>query len=442
LKLTIYKYNAPSDEFRQNYFDNQITFADKLVITRFLFDSFPVYREEWHEEDNVNVIKTGYFDMKLPLSLSEKSANGNTVLEFFENVSGTISRYKYLAVLESILPERAEAPTRTQAGIIDVNTLRTEESPQQGQWHLYFSVTGIEAEVVAYMKSAATPRLLTSLLFETSYLPKLLEQTLGIKLTLQSKLDIANKTNVPLIVDKITHNNFLDKNPGYLIWSTFRSFLLGYGFRFKVVYTGVVHLNMFPQFKLVVFFRTDGINRVTLSKYIKFQRSVSFYGNKYVGIFYTERPDANNNNITHYTGFVADRTSIFYSSGSNDILFDQTSRKYYTANYSLQLHESEITVVEIERKESLGSVFQTPVAICRCVNNAGYDALIRWTANVEVGYLLKGLKSKRSITFKAPEGLAVSLNSATELDGTSYILERINSYNPYTQTMEAEWVQS
>jgi hypothetical protein len=434
---TIYKYNIPEHSpfygVRDNYFDSQISFKDKFVMRRHLYNAFPMFREEWQLDDDVNVLKSGYFDMKCSLIMSERSQLGLTLEEFFENLSGNNARYKYLVVCET------GNVKRSYCGFIDVATLTADKTPQRGQYSLSFSVTGIDKEVVDRMKYLPIGTVDYDMTFETQYLEYEMYNMLGIKLLLDSRLDIAGKINMELVVDRFTHNNFLDANVGYKLWNTFKSFMIAYGFRFKVLFTGVVHLSSFPQFKLVLFFPSEGLNNVTITKFIEYQAALNKTGTKYVMMFFTDRPDGGNENITQYTGMIMSREYVWIS---NSI---QSDRRYdnYTIVGQVSVSGADTkTIIELERlKDMPVQIFENNTAISRCVRNEGYTELLRYAANTQYGKLLEGLKKARKLTLKVPNDSSLTLGSQATIEDNSYTLERINSFNDFTKTMETEWTE-
>lgn len=433
MKLSIYKYNLPVNEWRGNYFDNQITINDRIDFFRLPLNALPVFKEESTDQDDVNILKTGYFDVRLQLTMTERSTLGKSLSEFFENFGAGNKLYKYLVVFEMQTIERSVC------GVADMDTLRADRSP--GVMSLSFSVTGIEAEVVAHMRGSATPRPQSNMNFEKAYLNYLLSQVTSNKLRVKSLLDLESKAEAPLIVQQISHNNFLDANPGYLIWSAVKSFMVSYGFRFKVFYTGVAR--DYPEFAIEFYYRSEGNRDITIPRWIKMVESLADKGSKYVAVFYTGYTDAIDPNVQHYTGFIAGRTYIYYSSGADYLNYNSQTGMYYNNNFSLQTHESEVKVMNVERLRSQpGGTFVNYIALSRCVNNDAWDGLRRWYANVETGHLLKATKKMRTVTFKAPESLAVTLGSRCEFDSVQYTAERINQYNPHTHTMEAEWIES
>lgn len=435
---TIYKYNIPEHSpfygVRDNYFDTQISFKDKFVMRRHLYNAFPMFREEWQLDDDVNVLKSGYFDMKCSLIMSERSQLGKTLEEFFENLSGNNARYKYLVVCETGNVERS------YCGFVDVTTLTVNKSPQLGQYSLGFSVTGIDKELVDLMKARENGRMnIGDMSFDPQYLQYILGSLLTEKLILNSRLDIYNKINMDLVVDATTYNNFIDANLKYRMWNAFKSFMVSYGFRFKILFTGVVYLSSFPQFKLVLFFPSDGINNVTITKFIEYQATLNKSGTKYVMMFFTDRPDGSNENITRYTGMIMSREYVWIS---NDIQSDRRYDNYYITGQVIVSSSDTRTILELERlKDMPTQIFQNNTAISRCVKNEGYTELLRYAANTQYGKLIEGLKKAKKLTLKVPNDSALSLGSQATIEDNSYTLERINSYNDFTKTMETEWTE-
>ena len=188
MKIFIWKYIATGDNL--NYFDRNSTleYSDRIEFQKQLLDSFPIFREEWSSDEDINILKTGYFDVKLSLNSGEKSVGDKTILQFFENLTTNLKNFKYIIFCET------GAAEQSYSGVIDSTSFRLDLSYNEGQEYLYFSVTGIETEFVDLLKSTYVTKTLGNMSFEDYYLPYTLFYWADPgKLYYQSKLNLAAK---------------------------------------------------------------------------------------------------------------------------------------------------------------------------------------------------------------------------------------------------------
>lgn len=441
MKVTIYKYLRPSIANSNDYYfynpsnvNSKLSYYDKFEMNRQLVDSFPIFREEWSQEDNVDILKTGFFDMKLAISMSERSYTmAHSIYEFFENVEAGIGNFKYVVVCET------GNIARTYSGVMDVNTLKANVSVNDKEYYITFSVTGIEKEVVDLMKLYSIRRIGSNFNFDNQYLLHLLNDILSDKLTLQSNLDLVNKLGYELTIDRSRQNKFYDAHynsalhrSNFKIWDAFKSFVIGYAFKFKVIYDG--NDGQFPLFKLVLFYRSDALNETTITKYLKHEKAFATSANKYVAMFYTQKDDS-------FSGFIMNITDIIVADSDHTIDYLSGLNAYRIPGESGEFIISANNVLRISLDLYDATLPEGNYAYCRLVVGNTIDPLLTYIANTQLGYLLKGSRAKKNLTIKVPDDSNIILGTKAEIDNKSYTLERITSFDNFNNKMETEWIE-
>lgn len=441
MKVTIYKYLRHTANYGDDsyFYDSgdptwMISYYDKLEMNRQLLDSFPIFREEWSQEDAIDILKTGYFDMKFAISMTERSATKDQrVYEFFENADQGIGKYKYLVVCESGNIER------TYSGVIDTNTLEADLSVNERQYYISFSCTGIEKDLIMIMKKFYVPGISHDMSFENAYISYLLIDILSEKLSLQSLLDIDGKIGYDLNIDQAILTQLLATNTNLKVWDVFKSFVIGYGFKFKLIYDGTD--GEYPRFKLVLFFRTEGINETTISKYLRNKKSYVVGASKYVAVLYTQYTDEDNQDIDHFTGFIMSVEGMYITNQSQYIDYNKANDTY---SLSFSPYRSftgaEVLRISLDLYNS-GSTFLNNIAICRCVPGITINGMLIYMARTQLMYLLRGLRSKRNLTIKIDENSNITLGTKATIDNKNYTLERITSFDNFNNKMETEWIE-
>lgn len=445
MKITIYKYlrstavNGNNNYFfSSNHSDWKLQYYDKFETNRQLLDSFPIFREEWSQEDNADVLKSGYFDLKLAISMTERSFTLNeSIYKFLENVDAGIGKYRYVVVCETGSIER------TYSGILDTNTIKANLSINDRQYYITFSVTGMEKEAIELMKLYPISRILHNMSFENEYLSNMFYNILSSKLILQSNLEIEDKIGSDIIIDRVIQNNVFNANfnedlqsCNIKVWAAFRSFLIGYAIKFKILYEG--NNGEFPIFKMVLFFRSDGVNQESITKFLKHEKSYITSGSNYVAIFYSAYTDSVNTDIDHNTGLIFNINEVLVTPQSVYIDHYKTLDYYQLPNYKT-VQGSEVFRFSLDLFASGGN--SENIAYCRCVAGQDLNPLITYIANTQLGYLLKGSRAKKDITIKVPDDSNIILGTKAEIENKSYILERITSYDNFNNKMETEWIE-
>lgn len=446
MKVSILKYYIEGlSEDHKNYFANQMGLVyDSMIFNRQLIDSFPIFREEWNEEDNVNILKTGYFDLKLSLNMTERSTEQNkSVRDFFEDCGNNIARYKYIVVCQT------DTVLRTYSGVMDNTSLVFDETVTEGSYHVTLSVTGIEKEAVDYLKQWNVPRMQNDQDFESTYLPYhfyYLQPAYNPLLTLDSRLNINGTIYNNITCSKTIQNIFMDLNEfsGFSSWDGFKSFLTGFGFRFKVAFDRIEKGK--AKFKLVLFWGSAGFNTVHLDRYIKYEKGLLETGDRVVMALYTSLPST-------YGGRPAEKQNGFIFTRENVWLFDAADNKhiyyvpdenfYYTDTPGVNFRADAVKRLDLSLHPFR---FNAPLnidgSIAYCyIAYSKIKEVWRYIANVELGHMLFAHKLTRKLTLNVSNTDLV-LHSKATIDNRSFICSRINSFDNFNNRMETEWVES
>lgn len=436
MKIFIWKYTLTGNF--KNYFDrnSSLVYSDRIELRKHLQDSFPVFREEWTQIDNANVLKTGFFDLKLSLNSGEVSVGGKSVLDFFENIKTTVKNYKYLVICET------GAQERNYSGFIEPTSFKLDLNYNKGQEYCYFSVTGAETEFVDLLKTTYITKILSDKRFEDQYVPILFYWADPEKILIDSRLDLYSKLGFHLMVDKNIQNNFWDNNLEgtgtycYITnWDAFRSFLQGFQFRFKLVYAGVRND---PVFRIILYYRGDGISNVEIKKFLRNEIALNFIGTKSVAVFYHRTTDAVNPDITHFKGIIMDKDNVNVTNTFTTIRYSDKLKVY---SYNLTTYNpDEMTIIELSLfKMNLNAIGSGDVAYCYCNTTDIMKNLWTYIANYQLNYLIESARQKRILTLKIYPTDNITTGAKAIIEDSQYILERVNSYDNFNNIMETEW---
>lgn len=438
MKVTIFKYlKHPTIDY--NYFSGALGLWDKIVLERQLINGFPIFQEEWSLEDDVNILKTGYFDMTLSLIMSERSSGGKNILEFFESMTSTIDKYKYVIVCQT---DNAE---RSYSGIIDNTSLKADLTINDNRYHISLAVYGIEKEAVDWIQKRILFPISHDMDFESEYLPWHFKDLIGNPLigellSVQSNLNINEKIFDTLIVTKTVQNDFIDRSLNFNCWEGLKSFLIGFAVRFKVLFSHIG--SNYPRFILKLFFRSDGLNDyIEVIKPVTHESTFNKAGSKWIFISYTERSvQFAGRDATQHTGFLMSKENIYYATGglTSPVYIHHVSEYdvYYYGNaiiFGKDVQKINLPLFDIQYAAG-------KFAYCRIADNKIFKVW-QLIANVELGYLLEAFKVKKNLKVKVNDDSNLILGSKADIDGNNFVLERINSYDNYNKTMETEWVE-
>lgn len=452
MKITIFKFRVLDPNITSNYFAANLGPLDKIIFEKQLINGFPIFREELSQEDDVEIFKTGYFDLRFSLIASERSANGDDIYNFFLKVEDSYATpLRYLVICETGNPERI------YSGFIDIESIQAALNPHLDEYSMQFSVTGIEKEAVEYMQSISLQRYpyLNDPLFESNYLPQWHFKDLGGLLRFESRLNMESKVGFPVMFYSGEQRRLFDYGfvgGNYTIYDGLKSYMLGLGLRFKVVFDNLNFL--YPIFKLVLFFRSQGLNSLnhSISNYLSHKKKYALTKFKAVFIPFG-KSQTNHNGVDFYTGMILLNETVYVADFSlnNWIEFSNLLNGFQFRNgfQVVSVPNSDVHWVNLASYNGNITYLNDPwhFAYCRCLYKQGeygkkLDVIIKKTAGIEYLYVIKQLKARKLLTVKVPDESNLVLNSKTNLEGKDYVCERINSFDNFNKTMETEWIES
>lgn len=419
MRTTIFKYERGVTD---NYFTG-LTLVDKIILNRLPVNNFPIFKEEYNQEDDVNVLRTGYFDVTLSLLMSERSVQNVLVKDFF-NVS-----YKFLIVCETGHVER------TYSGIID--DMEFDYTVSNNSYNVQLSVYGIETEFLEKCKGTNIGIIPHDMNFENEYLAYHFQSVDLINI--ESALDIDSRIGEELIIDKTFQNDFITRTEGgFTCWDGFISFLLGYQFRFRLIFSHID--NDHAYYNLRLYWRSEGVNNAVVpSRNITYKKTYLTGGHKWCFIGYTRRTVTYAGRSAYqYTGFIRSSDTIHYSQGGADptyIHYIPEYDFYYAGGDSMP----GVQVLKINLPVYNINYAAGDIAYSRTAANAGLEAVWQYIANVETRHYMSGSKEIKKLKIKVDDDSNIILGSLGTIDGDPQLCERINSYDVSKKTMETEW---
>jgi len=456
LRVTILKYFVPafpiSQEWKKNYFENEINVIDRFVFPKVLKDSFPIFVEEWEDQEDINTLKTGFFDLTLSLGFEGVSEIQHQSLKyFFSDGSSVLQEYhKFIVICETSTYERS------YCGVIDPLSISFDESFNLGNNTVTFSVYGIEQEAVSYLKGGFLGMIGNDSDFENNYLPeKLISQNDLIQI--ESRLALTDRIGVPIRVGKDLHNRFVserqDNGQIFTRWDAFKSFMVGFGFKFKIQFNGFL-TNGKPRFKFILFFKSKGLNLLDLTagKFLSVNRGLlEMKQDRVLMYLYASQAYTYNGEAAkQYQGFIIEGNNRFFYEGGTSgrrIIYSPKADYYFTSDgrgYSAQ----DVKVVKLDLWDFTTNNSVNQITFCYTVWTSADDGLLRlwrYIAEYELSYLSAGVKPRKNIKLKVPETLPLILGSVVKMYRNEnvyrYFCERITDYDNFNQTIEAEFVE-
>lgn len=436
-----------------NYFAGNYSYNDHIVLERQLDNSFPIFKEEWNEEDDVQKLQTGYFDLNLSLMETVKSRLGLNLYEFFNRIEDIYYyKEKYLIVVET--------GSRTYSGVIEKGGgIVADMTFSDNRYHVNLQVTGIEKEAVEYLKQIKLRRFdeVVNPDFEDDYLPNWHFKDINPLLGLSTQLDISSKVGNQVLFWSGLQRELFDQGyneSGLSVWDGLKSFMLTLGIAMKVVKRNAAGSNS-PFYELVLFFRSDGFNNIgSISRYIKHRKSYMVTTGKYFFIPTAHANGVANENEEIFHGLLyGNNFEMFtdFSSGENAILH-QIDNKIYSLLIAPTpiVVDSSVNVINqfgmsLTLRNHLGYTWNCPYA--RCLLEAGqpgarYDRIIKSCAIPEYQRLLEGTKARKELKLKIEDDMNLVVGSKAVIDSKEYICDRINSFDDLNKVMDTEWIQS
>jgi len=266
LSITIYKYDL------DNYFDaDGSELIDKIEIDEVL--EVPEILEEYTKEDEIDVIKSGSYDVKFSLLQTDTSTNGDTIREFLLpiNVSGGSNNREYLYLCSLHLG------TEYYDGIIDRASIVADLNPTSNGWDIGFTTIGMLKSVVEHLETINVSFL--GYYGGESFLTFMgrgkLFGDLSALINIDNDLSLDDKCGFAVYANYYTfyalYINGL--NRGYTVWAGLKSIMQALGFVIKVTRFGITATN-FPVYNLQLLWRSTGANTVS-PQFIKHEESLT-----------------------------------------------------------------------------------------------------------------------------------------------------------------------
>jgi hypothetical protein len=414
---------------------------------------FPIFNEEYIKEDDVNVIKSGDYDLKFSLLQNETSYLGRNIKEFL--LPDDDRNFLLLCSFEFDGIERW--------GTVDITSIKANYTVTQNRYDISFTVYGLLKEFIEGMKTidlfqGEPPDNNDNIPFN-DYLQWHFRNVQW--LTIDNQLDLDTICRFPVKVSEhlrfsLWYNGL---NQGYSIWEGLKSFSVGLGFvlRLENISTEILFnpYRIYPRFKLVMFWRTLTGGSVKQVEVIEDEESNSLlFNNQYLMIKYSKVEERTTLEDMYLGLFMGNNVFIVGDLSDEDILFKINSShpnqlwidspegsSYYPLNMiqelTLPLHRQ--NVITYPQRN-------TNVAYCRILtlagaNNPGFASIIYSTSINEYKYLLCGTKEKRELQVSL-------LNNNYKIfdiivhNGCNYLISKIEDLNLKDKTAKIEAIRN
>ena len=254
MKVHIYKYRQKSDTEIFNYFTKPV-WVDYICVNRILESSFPQFTEEYTDEEDITIFKSGYFTLTLSLLEGTKSINGKEIYEFLYEPNP----YKYLIIVEV-------ASGRTYSGILDTK-IEVEKTFADNKYEIRVSAIGIEKETTDYLKMKGAQYVVGqyyNVSFEDYYLPIHFNHCIDSDvLRVRSQLNLVENYGVRVMVCGLLHDYIIHENSEQFgLWDAFKTFVNLLGCRWRVEVRNIN--DYYPEFEIILYSRKSGINKIPI----------------------------------------------------------------------------------------------------------------------------------------------------------------------------------
>lgn len=446
MNINLYKYKQQSGEVINYFTQRYPDFVDYMQMTNIMNAGFPIFNEEYIKEDDVNVIKSGDYDLKFSLLQNDTSYLGKSIKEFL--LPDDDRNFLLLCSFEFDGIERW--------GTVDITSIKANYTVTQNRYDISFTVYGLLKEFIEGMKTidlfqGEPPDNNDNIPFN-DYLQWHFRNVQW--LTIDNQLDLDAICRFPVKVSEhlrfsLWYNGL---NQGYSIWEGLKSFAVGLGFvlRLENISTEILFnpYRIYPRFKLVMFWRTllggtvkqvdviedEESNSLLFDKQylmIKYNKIIS---NLYNPIFDIDLGILMNKNII-FMSDVSDVDKIFYrydsaypnqlwvnKPGGIDDLFIPLD---YIQNLVLPLHAQNVI--------TYSGYLSVQIPYCRILTLSGYSrpgfsSIIYNTAVNEYKFLLKGVNEKRKLKVSLINN-NYKIFDTTIFQNKSYWINRIENMN-------------
>lgn len=459
MRLTIHKYTFEGFEDKpRNYFSKFLYKYDSIVMDKFPLNFLPNFREEWADYEGINNFKSGYFDLRIPLSLDLRSTLGRSLRDFLLVSDVVNQERRYMAILDTDPDGRSSVESRRiYCGFIEPDRLSIDLTP--GARYVSLSVTGIEKELVDHLKLTLLQRMPNAGIFnfEETYLPAFHFKDVSNWISFESQLNINARVGSNVKVDSRLQSGLFDGglNDGYSVWEGLKSILLLLGCRFKVI---PYVLGDYPKFKLILYWRSYGSGILNHPLEI-LQDQIGQRSSETRAVFLPVAQAVESTpNVDYYGGllFSLGETSIQWADPSLGTRFgyvnNQKIFQWIDRGGNVQTYKDEDVTWIAPGLHAVGGwdylyyTYKWNLAYNRIIYaeqslTQSQYLIYRQVTIPEYRHYLRSLRQSRELKIKVPPSSNIRLGIRVNYDAKEYILERITNYNPYNQTMSTEWIE-
>lgn len=456
MRLTIFKYRQIPYLYSNtpfNYFNDKTEFVDKIQINRFLQDNMPTFTEEYNDEDNVNILKAGYYTLTLSLIEGSKSLTGKDIYEFiYEN-----QLYKYLAIIEL-------ESGRTFTGIVDYKSIEINETVSDNTYYARFNVIGIEKEAIDFISLQGITYLNHDLPLE-QYINEHIQSCLNNKLSSLCDIDFRQEYGTYIAVSQVIHNRMIELNNGSMpVWEVYKGFLNLLGIRIKIELDNINDI-YYPKFKIVLYSPQSGTGIINNIKEKTITKGKRYSTKPYVFIScgksaHKVNPFGHGDDTYLYYGILLEDANTFYIADianldrHNNFQLNEDIKDFlfYIQYNTPHYYYDDILIFE---PGLYSSIYQDPQFGCdihipfgRCLYDAMdsgnfYSNKLLLEKVTRINYLSYMDSIADTLKMKIPfsEQSMLKVGSVIEKENKNFICDRITSIDLKTEEAETEWTE-
>ena len=413
MNINLYKYRQ-ADGTIVNYFSqpySNIGFIDCITLTDIPISGFPIFREEYVAEDDVNILRSGDYDLKFSLLQNEKSYHGFTAKDFL--LPAVNRNFLLLCSFEFDGIERW--------GAVDVTSIRANYTFTKNRYDISFTVYGLLKHLIEGLKLLDFDRRWMGgpqCISWGEWLDKLFAPLLpgepSSQFDYEDKLGLDDLVGSPVKIDQdlieSMDNNGL--NQGYSVWEALKSFAIGLGFVLKLESTSIEWLppySLYPVFKLSLIWR-HGASEIKDVDVLEDEESNSLMcNNSYLMLIYNKGIQPANERWDMGLFIGKEIISMSDNSDPNHIIIreipdwpGQIGLVELNKLYAKSLVQELSISFHAQGKIIYGGVTAMNIPFCRALtltgwNHSGFSDIILNTAANEYKYLVSGVKAVRNL---------------------------------------------
>lgn len=470
MNINLYKYQQP-DGTVANYFSQSyagIGFIDTITLTNIMTGGFPIFNEEYTKEDDVNVIKSGDYDLQFSLLQNETSHLGKNIKEFL--LPDSDRNFLLLCSFEFDGIERW--------GTVDITSIKANYTVTQNRYDISFTVYGLLKELVQGLKQYVFMEIedpyghayltfdefINNVPSNPSYYR--INPNIG-QLTIDNRLGMDHRVEgEPVKVDNHMLSSLFQGglNRGYTSWDGLKSFAVGLGFVMRLEKSSIIILNkpyrVYPCFKLVLFWRGEDENYKTVDVMEDEESNSLLLNNPFFLIVYNQFLSGGVGADTLHgllmTGVNNQYMSDEWGVGSfaNDILLIRDRDPYEVEMNGIityQIPQNLVNKINLNLHAGITYLqHQIYLPFCRALTmtdhfddidpNNNFGLIIWYTAKQAYKYLLSGFKEKRDLKVSLLNNNYKIFDQIT-YGNKNYWISRISDLNLYQKTARIEAIR-